>query len=140
MEQLDAILVDRHVNLDVDEISDGLTINNQDRRQSERDCEKLTDSLIRNDVVAPNVVKFTQHYSPYKREGRLASLFCVVVLSILGMAHFNKIVKSFSHEATLDIETGMSSASSLTSFRVNNTTTTSNSSNATQGTDKEEPP
>lgn len=124
MEQLDKILVARHVDLDIEEPQPKQP-NRQERAESRRRSEKLTESLLRNDVVAPTVVKFTPTYNPYKKCQRWSALLSVVFISTFGIVHFSKVLVSFSHEATLDIETKMKTIGQLentSSVSVSNST------------------
>ena len=108
MEQLDDLLVARHV--DLDEEDPPLRETSKESEDNDQSCErreKLTESLLRNDVVAPHVIKFTPTYNPYKKYRRVFAIGFAVGLSIYSLFHFSKVVYSLSHEATLDIESGM---------------------------------
>jgi hypothetical protein len=68
----------------------------------------FTDSLLRDDVMAPNIVHFPLTYNSQRSKRRIlrASVLLLLVLglSIYGFSHFNKMVWALSQEAVLDIE------------------------------------
>jgi hypothetical protein len=129
MEQLDDLLLARHVDLDAEEPRQGAP-NSKERAESSERREKLTDSLLRNDVLAPHVIRFTPtYYNPNRKCRRWAALILAVALSIFGLFHFSKVVFSLSHEATLDIETKMATSG----YHVNISSSWFNSTTATYG-------
>jgi hypothetical protein len=109
MEELDEVLLARHVDLDSDEPRQS-----RYRRESvelNEGREQFTESMLRGDVVTPHVVHFAQTYNAQKKYRRFALLIVTLALSLLGLFHFRKVVLSLSHEATLDIETKMDTIS-----------------------------
>lgn len=77
--------------------------------ESFRRHDNLTESLIRNDVVAPQIIQFTPTYQRKirRRHYRLGGFIFVLILSLFGFFRLRRMVFTFSHEAMLDIETRM---------------------------------
>ena len=70
--------------------------------------ESLTESMLRNDIVAPRVVRFTPRRharSNQKWMRRLTIVAAVLLLSISSIIFFQKVLNRVAHEALLDIET-----------------------------------
>ena len=99
MEQLDEFLLSRHIDLEEDHqsVASGDSASNELRN-------KLTENLLRSDVMAPHLVQFTHTYNPYKKRRRVLILLIVLGLSIRALSHFSKTVATLSYETTLDIE------------------------------------
>jgi hypothetical protein len=87
---------------------------------------KVTESLLRNDIVAPHVVKFSSTYKSKRKFRRLVIFGIVLVLSISSLSYFSGTVTTFSHEAVLDIES-KNMTTMITTKHANN----SSSSNST---------
>jgi hypothetical protein len=106
MESLDELdlefVLTRNLDLNFDEQGSPRLPRNDDV-PSERQS-KVTESLLRNDIVAPRVVKFSSTYKSKRKFRRLVILVIILVLSISSLSYFSGTVTSFSHEAVLDIE------------------------------------
>jgi hypothetical protein len=100
MEKLDEFLLSRHIDLEEDRQS----ITSEDSASNDL-RNKFTENLLRSDVMAPHLVKFTHStYNPYKKRRRVLVLLIVLGLSIRALSHFSKTVSTLSYETTLDIE------------------------------------
>ena len=106
MDELDEILESREVDLDFAEEDFVSPLPTSHRRES----QKFAESVLRNEVMGPQIVYFTPTYTSNqqrKRGVRIFVLLFAVVLSLYGVFNFRKILSPLSHEATLDIETKM---------------------------------
>lgn len=97
MDELEKLLETRDVDLAVD----------PEAAPSTRAQERMTESILRQDVVAPNIVKFTPTYNTSRKLRRVVAGVVAVALSVMGLYRFSRVMFIFSTEAKLDIETSM---------------------------------
>ena len=105
MEELDKLLETRNVDLDAidEENQSSSSLRGLGR-------ESMTDSILRQDVAVPNIVKITPTYNDSRRNRRVVAAIFALFLSILSMYRFSKIEFNFSVEAKLDIDDSMEAA------------------------------
>ena len=116
IDQLEDLLIERHVDLDAEEPQQGDSLKNRTHESEElalwasKGREKVTESLLRNDVLAPHVVKFTPTHNPRRKCRRSTALVFAIAMSVHSLFRFSRVFFSLSHEATLDIETNMATS------------------------------
>mmetsp|Transcript_19025 Transcript_19025/g.47096 ORF Transcript_19025/g.47096 Transcript_19025/m.47096 type:complete len:114 (-) Transcript_19025:297-638(-) len=105
MDSLDDFLETLKVDLESDDgdqsIKSGLE---EDNFVSKKRRETFTDSMLRDDVVAPNVVHFTSAASVQSQNRKLIVIALILVLSISGLFRFSKSMVPFFMEATSTVE------------------------------------
>ena len=102
MDKLDAFLLSRQVDLEDEEDRQSLASNESSASNEIR--TRVADSLFRSDMLAPQVIKFSSTYKPYRKHRQLLVILVVVGLSISAIFYFSGTVWSLSHEEILDIE------------------------------------
>jgi hypothetical protein len=100
MESLDDYFESLHVDLEADEKEEGRLKTAEETQEARRRSETFTDSILRDDVVAPHIVHFTSTYGVKSRNRKLAVIFLVLVLSVSSLYRFSKLIVPFFQEAS----------------------------------------
>lgn len=96
------------------------------RRESILERESWTQSILSQDVLVPNIVRFsTSNALSRRKRQRLLTGLLAVILSVMGLSHFSKIVLPLSIEEPLDIDASMKAAEGLQTVNATSNTTIS---------------
>ena len=139
MDELETFLKSTHLDLDTDDDDNDELWEDQDlgdlamveratqyRRESTVERESRTQSILSQDVLVPNIVRFSSSHSlSYRKRKRQLSGLLAVILSIMGIHHFSKIVLPLYREKPLDIDASMKAAEGLQSVNATSNTTIS---------------
>jgi flagellar basal body-associated protein FliL len=103
METLDNFLKSElNVDLEADEQGEIKPKTVQETLMSSRQRESFTTSLLRDDIVAPNIVYFSRNNAQVRRYRRILIMVLVLLLSLSGMLRFRKFFSSFQHSITTE--------------------------------------
>ena len=98
---------------------------------------RLSESLLRHDVVAPKVIRLSMTHASSRRKKSIvraaALLGIVLALSLYGFSYFSRTVWSLSHEAVLDIES--KNITTMTTSHVATAVSSSSSSHSSSSHD-----
>eukprot|EP00980_Cylindrotheca_fusiformis_P030195 scaffold24531_cov122-Cylindrotheca_fusiformis.AAC.4 len=101
MESLDDFLESLHVNLEPDGEKESRPTNRiEESQEADRRQETFTDSILRDDFVAPNIVHFTSTYGNKNRNRKLAIIFLVLVFSVSSLYRFSRMVVPLFQEVS----------------------------------------
>lgn len=103
MDSLDDFLKTLKVDLEADDDQNKPT-SKEDSVASRQRLETFTDSIIRDDVVAPNIVHFTSRSSVRNQNRRMIMVVIVLILSVSGLRRFSKAYVPFFMKATTEVE------------------------------------
>lgn len=104
MDSLDDFLKTLQVDLESNDGDQSLSGAEEDNFESKKRRETFTDSMLRDDVVAPNVVHFTSAATVQSQNRRLVLIAVILVLSVSGLFRFSKSVVPYFMEATSAVE------------------------------------
>lgn len=138
MDELETFLKSKELDLDMDDEEDE-TWEDQDlgdlavletapqyRRESILERESRTQSILSQDVLVPNIVRFSSsHVLSHHKRKRILTGFLAIILSIMGLSHFSKIVLPLYRELPLDIDTSMQAAEGFQTVNATSNTTIS---------------
>ena len=139
MDELETFLKSTQLDLDMDDEDNDELWEDQDlgdlamveratqyRRESTVERESRTQSILSQDVLVPNIVRFSSSHSlSIRKRKRLLTGLLAVILSIMGLSHFSKIVLPLYREEPLDIDASMKAAEGLQSVNATLNTTIS---------------
>lgn len=100
MESLDDFLESLHVDLESDEREDEVKRSSEATEETHRRLETFTDSILRDDVVAPHIVHFTTYTTSRSRKRKVAIIFLVLALSVSSLFRFSKLILPLFHEGS----------------------------------------
>lgn len=104
MDSLDDFLKTLEVDLESNDGDQTVSGTEADNFESTKRRETFTDSMLRDDVVAPNIVHFTSAANIQSQNRKLILIAVILVLSVSGLFRFSKSVVPFFMEATATVE------------------------------------
>lgn len=103
MDSLDDFLKTLQVDLESNDEDQSVT-GIAENLESKKRRETFTDSMLRDDVVAPNIVHFTSAAKVQSQNRKLIVIAVILLLSISGLFRFSKSLVPFFMEATSTVE------------------------------------
>lgn len=104
MESLDDFFNTLNVDLEADDQDRKSSGKPEDNIESHKRLDTFTDSILRDDVVAPNVVHFASSTNFERRNRKFTVVALVLVLSFSGLFRFTKNMVAFFPESATRVE------------------------------------